>query len=240
MLNSCWRVWVGGGGGPVVGRGWKGRGWRRLRHYNEPQLFYAADPRGWSAAPVLFSHPRCLSISLLSPPHVPHPFPLPRLGLLSLSVLPFGFSLSFYFHPCPSLFFSLSLSVFDFHSPSAAQGMFSFQMRAKKSCDKVVCECVFVCVCVCALGLSVRELHRILISSRNLFRLKQLNNDAVYLIFFNASVENMSVGLMYVSCSSQCVGVRADVQHCPVNKNSHTSNNLVGQLWRNYSRCHVH
>lgn len=59
--------------------------------------------------------------------------------------------------------------------------MFSFQMRAKKSCDKVVCECVFVCVCVCALGLSVRELHRILISSRNLFRLKQLNTDVAYL-----------------------------------------------------------
>lgn len=230
-------------------RGWaRGRAWVEGERMEEVETLQWATTllRRWSSglirSPCLVLSP---SLPLYLPPvpprpHVPHPFPLPRLGLLSLSVLPFGFSLSFYFHPCPSLFFFLSLSVFDFHSPSAAQGMFSFQMRAKKSCDKVVCECVFVCVCVCALGLSVRELHRILISSRNLFRLKQLNNDAVYLIFFNASVENMSVGLMYVSCSSQCVGVRADVQHCPVNKNSHTSNNLVGQLWRNYSRCHVH
>lgn len=199
-----------------------------MSHNSFTPLILGADPQPLSCSLTLAA-----SLSPSCPPPAPTspiPSPFPGLAFYHSVFSPLAFLFHFISIPVLLSFFSLSLSVFDFHSPSAAQGMFSFQMRAKKSCDKVVCECVFVCVCVCALGLSVRELHRILISSRNLFRLKQLNNDAVYLIFFNASVENMSVGLMYVSCSSQCVGVRADVQHCPVNKNSHTSNNLVGQL----------
>lgn len=229
-------------------RGWaRGRAWVEGERMEEVETLQWATTlsRRWSSglirSPCLVLSPSLpLYLPPVPPPTSPIPSPFPGLAFYHSVFSPLAFLFHFISIPVLLSFFSLSLSVFDFHSPSAAQGMFSFQMRAKKSCDKVVCECVFVCVCVCALGLSVRELHRILISSRNLFRLKQLNNDAVYLIFFNASVENMSVGLMYVSCSSQCVGVRADVQHCPVNKNSHTSNNLVGQLWRNYSRCHVH
>lgn len=48
--------------------------------------------------------------------------------------------LSFHPHPCPPPFFLLFMS--NFHSPGAAQGVFSFQRRAKKSCDKVVRVCV--------------------------------------------------------------------------------------------------
>lgn len=229
-------------------RGWaRGRAWVEGERMEEVETLQWATTllRRWSSglirSPCLVLSPSLpLYLPPVPPPTSPIPSPFPGLAFYHSVFSPLAFLFHFISIPVLLSFFSLSLSVFDFHSPSAAQGMFSFQMRAKKSCDKVVCECVFVCVCVCALGLSVRELHRILISSRNLFRLKQLNKDAVYLIFFNASVENMSVGLMYVSFSSQCVGVRADVQHCPVNKNSHTSNNLVGQLWRNYSRCHVH
>lgn len=103
MLNSCWRVWVGGGVGPVVQAAMEEE---RLRHYNEPQLFHTADPRGRSTAPVLFS----VSLSLKLPPLTPPS--LPWFGLLSLCVLPFGFSLSFYFHPCPSLFFFFFLFLF--------------------------------------------------------------------------------------------------------------------------------
>ena len=203
-----------------------------MNHNSFAPLILGADPRPLSCSLTLAASlsPSC------PPPSRPPSLPLPGLAFYHSVFSPLAFLFHFISIPVLLFLFFLSLSVFDFHSPSAAQGMFSFQMRAKKSCDKVVCVSVYLFVfararvCVCASGLSVRELHRILISSRNLFRLKQLNNDAVYLIFFEASVENTSVGLMYVSCSSQPAGVRADVWHCPVNKNNHTSNNLVGQL----------
>lgn len=73
-------------------------------------------------------------------------------SLLSPCVLPFGFS---HFIPSPVLFSFLSVSVSlspslplhvsNLSSPSVAQGMFSFQMRTKKSCDKVIW--VHVCKC---------------------------------------------------------------------------------------------
>lgn len=114
-----------------------------MNHNSFTPLTLQADPQ-----PLSCSLPLSLCLSLPSSSHC-------CFGLLSFCVLPFGFSLSFYFPPCPSLFFSSSLSVFDFHSPSAAQGMFSFQMKAKKSCDKVVvcvCVCLLMCVFVCTLG----------------------------------------------------------------------------------------
>lgn len=117
-----------------------------MKHNSFTPLTLQADPQPLSCS-------RSLSISL--PPS------LSWFGLLSLCVLPFGFSLSFYFPLRPSLFFP----VFDFHSPSAAQGMFSFQMRAKKSCDKVVCVHLFVCVCTGPFSSANGELVHILISS---------------------------------------------------------------------------
>lgn len=61
------------------------------------------------------------------------------------------FSLLAFFISSPVLFcffsyplsLSLSLHVSNFSSPSVAQGMFSFQRRAKKSCDKVMWVCVW-------------------------------------------------------------------------------------------------
>lgn len=147
MLNSCWRDLVGGGGLDTVVADGFGGWWKRSRRYNELQLFHTADPPGWSTAPVVFSFTFRLSLSPPSPLLV-----WPFITLCSPLWLFF-----FYFLPRPSisLFFPFSFSVFDFHSPSTAQGMFSFQMRAKKELWQGGV-CAFVCVC--ALGPSVLQI----------------------------------------------------------------------------------
>lgn len=132
--------------GPVVGHGWRGGGGRMEEVETLQWTTTLSDP--WSSGliiPVLFS--LLLSIS-------PPPLPFPGSAFYHSVFSPLAFLILFP-SPSSSFFFFLSLSVSDFHSPSAAQGMFSFQMRAKKSCDKVVCVCVFVCVYV--LGLSVMQ-----------------------------------------------------------------------------------
>lgn len=120
--------------------------------------------------PILQADPQPLpctpSCCLSSPP--PFPFFLVWPFITQHSPL---WLFSFYSHPRPllslSFFLSLSHAVTDFHSPSAAKGMFSFQMKAEKSCDKVVCVSVFLFVRACAGSPShaTQELLHILLSS---------------------------------------------------------------------------
>lgn len=127
MLNSCWRVWVGGGSVGMEGD----------RTGEVETLHWATTlSHCWSSWLI---HDRCLVFSL--------PSPFPSLVPPFISQCSPLWLFSFYSHPCPPP----SLYVSEFHSPSAAQGLFSFQMRARKSCDKV-----HFCLCVCMCwGLSV-------------------------------------------------------------------------------------
>lgn len=133
---------MGGVVDPVVWHGWS-QEWGRFRHEDEQFFLRCGSPRLIQPLPCFACPPPSLCF----------------FSLLSPCVLPFGFS---HFIPSlvlfsPPLSRSLSLHVSNFCSPSAAQGLFSFQMRAKKSCDKVM----GVCVWKSGPGLTVMQPRRV-------------------------------------------------------------------------------